>query len=136
MPAVDLEAAARVLSAHPGVVAAWVFGSARHGTLRPGGDLDIAVLFEHEPGLDELADLRAKLQEALGLEAIDLVVLRDDSASTLRFEALSGRRLVCRDPERVAEFQSLAAREYEDDMALARRGLAWWLEAQGAGKRT
>ncbi len=134
MSAVDVEAAARVFASRPNVVAAWLFGSAREGTVRPGGDVDVAVLFSGRPALDELADLRADLQDALGFEEIDLVVLTDDSPSALRFEALSGRRIFCRDPQRVAEFQSLAAREYEDDMAFAARGLAAWAEAHGQGE--
>lgn len=35
----------------------------------------------------------------------------------LRFEAVSGKRLFCRDLSALAEFVSLAAREYEDEMA-------------------
>jgi len=136
MCTVDAEAAARVLEAHTNVVAAWVFGSASSGRVRQGGDVDVAVLFRRPPSLDDLADLRADLQEALGFEEIDLVPLTDESPSSLRFEALSGRRIFCRDVERVAMFQSLAAREYEDDMAFAARGLRAWAEVrrQRAGR--
>ncbi|WP_025322972.1 type VII toxin-antitoxin system MntA family adenylyltransferase antitoxin [Deferrisoma camini] len=130
MCTVDVDAAVRVLAACTNVVAAWVFGSASGGRVRPGGDVDVAVLFRRPPSLDELADLRADLQEALGFEEIDLVPLTDESPAALRFEALSGRRVFCRDVGRVAEFQSLASREYEDDMAFAARGLRAWAEAR------
>jgi hypothetical protein len=43
--------------------------------------------------------------------------------NTAGFEAISGRPIYCRDHGRRAEFASLTAREYEDEMALARWGL-------------
>jgi hypothetical protein len=56
------------------------------------------------------------------VEEIDLVVLNEANAF-LRFEALSGQSLFCRDPARRAEFASLTAREYEDEMAFWQRAL-------------
>jgi uncharacterized protein len=103
-----------------GIAGVWLFGSAVRGAMRPDSDIDIGVLFDSKPGLDALADLRAELQQALGFEDIDLVPL-NDASPILRFEALSGRRLVCRDPGRCAVFASLAAREYEDEMAAYER---------------
>jgi predicted nucleotidyltransferase len=105
-----------------GVVAAWVFGSAVKGTIQPESDLDIGVLFETTPSLDECAGLRADLQKSLDFDDIDLVILNDTNP-ILRFEAISGRPIYCRDQGRRAEFASLTAREYEDEMALARWGL-------------
>ncbi len=127
MSTVDWDRLAETLARHPGVTAAWVFGSAQTGHVRPGSDLDVGVLFAWSPSLDELADLRADLQEALAVDAIDLVALNRASA-ILRFEAVSGRRVFCRDIAALAEFVSLTAREYEDAMAFARRGLAWYAE--------
>lgn len=121
---IDLDRIPEVLARYPQVVAAWVFGSAQSGEVRPGGDLDIAVLFTARPDLDTLADLRADLQEALDFEEIDLVVLNGAHPIT-RFEAVSGRRIYCRDLERTAGFVSLTAREYEDAMALLERGLRY-----------
>jgi predicted nucleotidyltransferase len=105
------------------VVAAWIFGSAQGGTVRPGGDIDVGVLFYKKPLLDELADLRICLQNALVFDDIDLVVLNDTSP-TLRFEAVSGRPVYVTDMERRASFTSLTAREYEDEMAQWRLALA------------
>jgi hypothetical protein len=53
---------------------------------------------------------------------LDLVDL-NHADGVLAFEALSGRRLVVRDADAAAAFQSRGAREYEDDMlhALAAR---------------
>jgi len=120
---IDFQRAAPALSADPNVVAAWIFGSAQHGTVRSGGDLDIGVLFADKPTLDELADLRSALQDAFGLEEIDLVVLNGTSP-ILRFEAVSGTLIFCRNPPRRVEFVSLSAREYEHAMAMIQRALA------------
>jgi predicted nucleotidyltransferase len=106
----------------PGLVAAWAFGSSQDGHVGPGSDIDIAVLFESPPSLEMQIALLAKLQDALHFEDIDLVVL-NDANPILRFEAISGRPLFCRDLERRAGFASLTAREYEDAMALWQRAL-------------
>ena len=127
LAAIDWTALTELLEGRPAVLAAWAFGSSVIGRATPESDLDIGVLFTAPPSLDEWADLRADLQEALQIEEIDLVVLNGASV-VLRFEAISGRRLVCRDPEAVAGFASLTAREYEDEMAFAARGLAWSVE--------
>ena len=52
-------------------------------------------------------------------------VVLNDASPILRFEALCGKRLLCRDPDRCAVFASLTARECEDEMALCGR----WLHA-------
>lgn len=123
MRKIAVEKAAKLLSGNGNIVAAWLFGSSKGGRARDGADLDIGVFFESMPGLDELACLRADLQTALNFDQIDLVVLNGSSA-VLRFEAASGRLLYSGDDQRRAGFVSLAAREYEDEMALARRHLA------------
>ncbi|MCB9099287.1 MAG: nucleotidyltransferase domain-containing protein [Anaerolineales bacterium] len=106
----------------PNIIAAWAFGSAQEGTIRDSGDIDIGILVESAPSLNELTRLLSRLQEALQFEDIDLVVL-NDANPILRFEALSGRSLFCRDLSRRAEFASLTAREYEDAMAFFEWGL-------------
>lgn len=106
----------------PNIIAAWAFGSAQEGTIRDSGDIDIGILVESAPSLKELTRLLSHLQEALQFEDIDLVVL-NDANPILRFEALSGRSLFCRDLSRRAEFASLTAREYEDSMAFFEWGL-------------
>ena len=115
MRSVDWQRAARVLEAHERIVAAWVFGSAQKGLLGPESDLDIGVLFQETPSFAEWAKLRASLQQALQFEEVDLVTL-NEANPILRFEAVSGRSLFCRDVGHRAAFVSLAAREYEDEM--------------------
>jgi predicted nucleotidyltransferase len=131
MPRVDLGAIAQLLERYTNVVSAWVFGSGQSGEIRAGGDLDLGILFEAVPSLDERADLRAELQSVLSLDDIDLVVL-NRASSVLRFEATSGRPVYCRDPSARASFVSLSAREYEDEMALAENGLRMRKQARAS----
>ena len=119
---VDWQLVGQEIEAFPNVIAAWAFGSAMDGQIRPGGDVDIAVLFDRSPSLDERLELLMRLQRTLQFEQIDLVVLNGASALT-RFEAVCGRPIYTRDAGRRAEFVSLTAREYEDEMALLRWGL-------------
>ena len=123
MSAVNRAAIRQVFSNHPQVVAAWVFGSAQDGYVRQGSDLDIGVLFAQAPALDAWADLRADLQQAVELEDIDLVVL-NRANPVLRFEAVSGHAVYCRDAARRAEFVSLTAREYEDALAWVQQSVS------------
>ena len=112
----------RIWEDTPGLVAAWAFGSSQDGHVGPDSDIDIALLFESPPSLEVQMALLAELQDTLHFEDIDLVVL-NDANPILRFEAISGRPLFCRDMGRRAEFASLTARESEDEMALWQRAL-------------
>lgn len=112
-----------VFSAYPRVVAAWLFGSANTGHARPDSDIDIGVLFDAPPTLDEWLELHAALQDVLDVENIDLVVL-NSKTPVLRYAAICGQRLYCRSLEEMATFASLTARQYEDSMALLARGYA------------
>jgi predicted nucleotidyltransferase len=118
-----------VLQDMQNVLAAWAFGSARNSEVSPGSDADIGILCDHRPSLDELVELRIDLQDALQFEEIDLVVL-NEASPILRFEAIRGVALFCRDANRRAEFASLTAREYEDAMSLLEAGLTWRKVAQ------
>lgn len=120
---IDFDALQPIWEDTPDVVAVWAFGSAQDGQLRQGSDLDIGVLMARRPTFDEQIDMLGRLQDALGLDEVDLVVLNDANV-ILRFEAVSGRRLFCRDLPALAEFVSLTAREYEDEMAQYARALA------------
>jgi predicted nucleotidyltransferase len=106
----------------PEVLAVWAFGSAQDGQVAPGSDVDVGVWFEIPPSFEQQLVLLARLQETLGLDEVDLVVL-NDANPILRFEALSGRPLFNRDPIRCAGFASLTAREYEHAMAFWAQGL-------------
>ena len=101
-----------------GLEGVWLFGSSQAGVMRRGGDLDLGVLFALPPALDIFLELRARIQDLTQVEAVDLVDLLAASP-ILRFEAVRGRRLYVRNPQHLAEFVSLTAREYEDEMAQA-----------------
>lgn len=106
----------------PKVVAAWAFGSSKEGMVHDGGDIDIGVFFDPGPSLDELAELRALIQSLAHFEEVDLVSL-NDAPTILRFEVIRGRSLFCRDKVKRAEYVSLWAREYEDEMAMIKMAL-------------
>ena len=114
---IDLSRLNELCHSVPEILGVWVFGSAKEGKKREESDLDIAVLFTHKPSFDLLASLRSSLQEAIEIDGIDLVVL-NESSPILRFEAVNGRLLFCRDRQQCAEFVSLSAREYESEMAM------------------
>ena len=122
MRKVDIDSAQIVWESNPNITAVWLFGSARDSLIRDGSDLDLGVLFASLPTLDELSDLRAALQVKLDIDQIDLLIL-NKAGVVSRFEAVSGRPLFCRSREQCAEFVSLTAREYEDEMAFLQRGL-------------
>lgn len=120
----------RYFKAEPNVIAVWVFGSAQTGNIRPGSDLDLALLFKITPHYEELARIRADLQERLGFDEIDLLVLNDTHSPITRFEAVSGRAVFCRDLGKRAGFVSLTAREYEEAMAFLARGMRAYAEGE------
>jgi predicted nucleotidyltransferase len=122
MRKLNLDAVSLTLMEDANIVAAWTFGSAKDGRVADNADLDVGILCRLKPGLDELSNLRLQLQKALGFEDFDISVL-NDASPILRFEALSGCRLFARDEDECAEFSSLTAREYEDEMAMSRRCL-------------
>lgn len=120
---VDWDKIKRVLAAEPLVIAAWGFGSSQNGTVRPGSDLDIGILWAELPTFARLADLRADLQAALQFDDIDLISL-NQASPVVRFEAVCGRLIFCRNTEQRVAFVSLTAREYEDCMAMVQRAMA------------
>ena len=91
--------------------------------LRSLGWVNAAALrFETSPSFEQQLALLARLQEALRVDEVDLVVL-NDANPVPRFEAISGRSLFCRDRSRCAGFALLTAREYEDAMAFWEHGM-------------
>jgi len=119
---INLTQAHRVWKKNSSLIASWSFGSAKDGIVAPGSDLDIAVLFSSLPNIAELAELRADLQDVFDFDAIDLLIL--NSAGTISsMEAVSGKPLFCRDRNKRAEFVSLVARQYEDDMVFIEKYL-------------
>lgn len=76
--------------------ALWLFGSRARGDHRPGSDADVALLLQRAapvPGLMEQAALTGALEDALGVAAVDLIVL-DTAPLTLRGRVLVEGRLL------------------------------------------
>lgn len=113
---IDWQKTVPIWEANPKIIAAWAFGSAQAGVVREGGDVDTAVLTTTPLTFNEQLTLLGQLQTALQTDDIDLVIL-NNANPILRFEAVSGKRLFCRDLSAMASFVSLTAREYEDEMA-------------------
>lgn len=119
---IDWQQTIPIWQAFPQIVAAWAFGSAQDGVVRAGGDVDTAVFTTSPLTFDEQLDLLGKLQAVLHTDNVDLVLL-NDASPIMRFEAVSGKLLFCRDVSAMAGFVSLTAREYEDEMAQWQRAV-------------
>ena len=120
---INFDDAKNVLNKFSNVCDAWVFGSAQNGFVAENSDIDIAIRFNKKPDFDLLTSVMGSLQTALDFENIDIAILNNDVSSILRFEAVSGVPLVCKDKFERAGFVSLAAREYEDDMEMIKHCL-------------
>lgn len=114
----------QVLLDSPLVQSAWLFGSTSTGRARPDSDIDIGILTSRRPHWTEYADLQQDLVQAAGTDAIDLTVL-NDLGPVIRFEAVRGQNLVCKNRELQAAFVSLTAREYEECMERIKRFRDW-----------
>ncbi|MFW5802809.1 MAG: type VII toxin-antitoxin system MntA family adenylyltransferase antitoxin [Verrucomicrobiota bacterium] len=113
---VDLDKLGEYLHRDPRIVGATVFGSARDGRVRPGSDLDLAVLFDAPLPAEDFLDFYSALCDQVpGVEKVDLICL-NQADPILAFEAISGTFLCTNDKEKMAGYFSLVCREYEDVM--------------------
>lgn len=110
-----LETLGPALERCPGVVFAYLFGTAATGRLSPLSDIDVAVYLD-----DRIDPLEGRLQaigavtEHLRTDEVDVVVLNSAPAS-LKGRILGARQIVCdRDPFRRHRFESQALREFFD----------------------
>ena len=98
---------------------AYIFGSAQDGNVGNKADIDIAFYFSENVEISDKLILKIikyfeKIHPELTLDICDL----NTASLILRFEALNGRRLFVRDNyiNKYADFFSLTAREYEDEV--------------------
>lgn len=109
-----------------GAIALYVFGSrameiaarARCGEERPergSSDVDIGLLMPRDGSLDERERVRltAGIEDLLGVERVDLVVL-GEASSFLAADVVSGELLVDVSPRETAEFELFALRRAGD----------------------
>ena len=102
----------------PDVAALYAFGSLAEGALKPLSDLDFGVLLRE--GLDKRERFQ-KCLDLLGLfnatfktDEIDLVVLDDAPLRFAHHILKTGKRLYCRDPQRIIDFSEKTTKRYLD----------------------
>jgi predicted nucleotidyltransferase len=108
------------------------FGSTVSGRTHPGSDLDIAALFEGDPGYARLGALLADLEGALPGRAIDLGLLNHADPLFLK-KVLEAPRLLAGSRRDLAQLRIYAFRRYQDHrrfLRLERRHLDRFLAAR------
>lgn len=101
----------------PAVLAVYLFGSARDGTMRPDSDVDLAVLLEPSTQALRRLDIRTTLAsrlEAVVRRRVQVVALAE-ADPILAFHALSGRLLLDRDPVERSLATVRMINRYEDE---------------------
>lgn len=98
------------------IIFALLHGSASGGEVKPGSDIDLALYLSGKPDWELYNDVMAVVSSVAADAECDIGIL-NHAEPVYRFEALKGRLLFCRDMEVYLSFFSLAAREYETQMA-------------------
>jgi len=128
-PAVIAQSVQPVLSGCSDVIAAYLFGSAVSGTVRPDSDIDIAVLLS-EPGSrserkETLQSLFSPLCRALRAD-VHLLFLNDASYLARAQVFSKGKLFYIRDHEQLALFRMKSLSLFTDfapTMEMTRKGL-------------
>ena len=116
----------KILSANKDVAFAYIFGSATGGmNVRQGSDLDLAVYFYRNPDIDQVYRFIKGIEDRIGEDVLDLVVLNGCEDFILRNEVLKGVLVFCRDVDLHASFFSWTLRMYEDQMLQKRKEGRW-----------
>lgn len=108
-----LENLVRHLPEFPNVLAIFLFGSQVEGYATPESDIDLGVLFAHDPDLEEELDLAGALCDLLDTDRVDVVNL-NRADLLLRHRAISGRLVYERNPEQVSDFIEETVLRYID----------------------
>jgi hypothetical protein len=110
---------------------ALLMGSAAHGTVAPGSDLDLALYLSTKPEFSFYSIFPDAVNTIVPNVRVDFGIL-NQAEPVYRFEALKGHLLFTRDPEIYHTFFSRTCREYEMQMADYERQLTYRLEAASA----
>jgi hypothetical protein len=121
---VSLEAALREMadSAHPEIVAAYLFGSTARGTARPSSDVDLAVLLRSRPA-SQLSSVARELEASVERRVrrpVEVVVLNAAPADLVHRVLRDGVLLLDRDRPARIRFEVQARNEYFDLAPLRR----------------
>ncbi|MGH7308427.1 MAG: type VII toxin-antitoxin system MntA family adenylyltransferase antitoxin [Candidatus Rokuibacteriota bacterium] len=114
-----LEGIRLVLEPRADVRLAYVFGSTARGEARPESDVDVAVLFDPEPGPRHLDSLTSDLQAA-ARRPVDLVVLNTAPPLLVHQILKTGRRVLTRAEDERVRFETRATARYLDTAHLRR----------------
>jgi hypothetical protein len=105
-------------SARDDVEAAWVFGSVAQGTAGPMSDVDVAVLparsLERDDRWALRLDLMGRLQQALGLNEVDVAVVGELGVTIAHRALVNGLRVFGEHSRGAAESEIAALRDYVD----------------------
>ena len=112
----------QVLSNNKNVAFAYIFGSAAGKTIvKQGSDLDMAVYFYRKPDPEEIYSFVRTIEEVVGEDILDLLILNGCEDFVLRNDVLKGHLVFCRDIGFHASFFSWTLRMYEDQMLRIKR---------------
>jgi predicted nucleotidyltransferase len=120
-----LETLSEPVSRVPGVLFAYLFGSAASGQMRPSSDVDVAVYLDSSADAFETRlDIFAAASKHLGTDRLDVVVL-NSAPLALAGRILTTRRvLVDRTAFLRHRYESLTARMFQDFRTREHRILA------------
>ena len=111
---------AAALAGEPGIKVALVYGSAAAGKMRPGSDVDVAVLFDRPLDMESRLALWGRLTGALHRE-VDLVDLYDLGGEILHQILTKGRVIIKSDETAHYGLIKRMVYDREDFMRLVRR---------------
>jgi predicted nucleotidyltransferase len=111
----------------PEVLFAYIFGSAKSGRIKPGGDVDVAVWIRDPDRKMELIPKLVGLVDSHSHGASCDLVFLNDSSDQLAFGILQGTILFIRDEAREfhSGFYSETCRNYEDRVAWMKKQLQY-----------
>lgn len=115
------------LAGEPGIKVALVYGSAAAGKMRPGSDVDVAVLFDRPLDMESRLALWGKLTDALRRE-VDLVDLYDLGGEILHQILTKGRVIIKNDTQAYYLLLQRMVYNEEDFMPQVRRALRTRIE--------
>jgi len=131
-----------VLSAHPEIAAAWLFGSAARGELRSGSDIDVGLLLVDPrwTAVEQyalLGELAARLEVITAPRTVDIVLLEHQGPVFAHEALIDGVLIHERDRARRLEFEAdtlMRAWDFRPTWELAQTGqraaIRRWIKAQ------
>jgi predicted nucleotidyltransferase len=100
-----------ILDRYPQIAAAWLFGSAARGELRPDSDVDVGILLQdpRATAVDQyelLGELVARLEVVVAPRTVDVVLLEPQGPVFAHEALVDGRLIVEHDRLRRVDFEA------------------------------